>query len=981
MLRIFSNRRLMSIAIILIASNLLITGISLVVIYKQSISTIEETLTGIVERNKTLDIVLYEQGKSENEIIQFAKKMCDRYYSLGKSGEFVIARKQGDSLKILLALGVNPNVKRINIRTHVLPIHLALSGNAGFVKREDYQGKSVFASYTFVPGLNWGIVAKIPASEVYKPYLNAALITLIISVLLIVFCIILFIRFSNPIIKTLVDSEETYRMLFDSINDAVFISEVAADGKLGKFIKVNDIACEYLGYTREELLNKTPFEINSERAKQMVSSLTKDILVKKHAIIETEHVTKDGRIIPVEISTNVTQFKNKTVFHSIARDITDRKMVEHELKEKTEEIEAQSEEYLQINEELTQINVELQLSKEKAEESALFNNTLMRTIPFAIDIVTDEGEIIYQNDVFKNIFGEEAMHKKCWDVYRDDKTQCEDCPLHSEIQIGQTEVCVSIGVMGGKTFEVSHTGMMFQGKKALLEIFNDITQRKKTEQELIKSETLTRTAVENLPIIFYMIDKDGIFRLSVGAGLKSLGLQPNQVVGLSVFEIYKDYPVIINAINKALSGEPANFESNVNEACHLNIVTPFFIAKQQDGIVGVALDITERKKVEEELIKAKDKAEESDRLKTAFLQNMSHEIRTPMNAIMGFSELLAINFNNKPKIERYSEIINLRCNDLLDIVNDILDIAKIESGQLPVSMEECNLHTLFVELSQFYLEHQKRMGKQQITFHLKVHSDVSGSIIITDKVKLKQIYINLISNAFKFTEVGTIEGGCKYDKNGNLLFYVSDTGIGIPKEKQQLVFERFAQVEQGSSRLYGGTGLGLSIVKGLVGLLGGEIFLQSELGKGSTFSFTIPYKTMVSSLQYEPVLMGKNREYDFSNKTILIVEDDLYNAEYIKELLTNKNLNILHTEYGIEAINISISQPIDLVLMDIRLSDMDGYEATRQIRQHKSQLKIIAQTAYASNDEGQKALNAGCNDYISKPLKKELLLAMISKHL
>ena len=138
---------------------------------------------------------------------------------------------------------------------------------------------------------------------------------------------------------------------------------------------------------------------------------------------------------------------------------------------------------------------------------------------------------------------------------------------------------------------------------------------------------------------------------------------------------------------------------------------------------------------------------------------------------------------------------------------------------------------------------------------------------------------------------------------------------------------------------------------------------------------------MVSSLQYEPVLMGKNREYDFSNKTILIVEDDLYNAEYIKELLTNKNLNILHTEYGIEAINISISQPIDLVLMDIRLSDMDGYEATRQIRQHKPQLKIIAQTAYASHDERQKALDAGCNDYISKPLKKELLLAMISKHL
>ena len=273
----------------------------------------------------------------------------------------------------------------------------------------------------------------------------------------------------------------------------------------------------------------------------------------------------------------------------------------------------------------------------------------------------------------------------------------------------------------------------------------------------------------------------------------------------------------------------------------------FFLSQRLDYEKLLVLDANKNleRTVEErtkELLKAKEQAEESDRLKTAFLQNMSHVIRTPMNAIMGFSELLVKNYNNKPKLEKFSEIINQRCYDLLDIINDILDIAKIESGQLTVIEEECNLNVLFDELKAFFTEHQKRIGKQHIIFNLQAFCEPSDTIVVTDKVKLKQIFINLISNAFKFTESGKIEGGCKFDENRNLLFFVADTGIGIPADKQQLIFERFAQVEHGSNRSYGGTGLGLSIVKGLVNLLGGEMFLESEIGRGSKFSFVIPHK-------------------------------------------------------------------------------------------------------------------------------------------
>lgn len=382
---------------------------------------------------------------------------------------------------------------------------------------------------------------------------------------------------------------------------------------------------------------------------------------------------------------------------------------------------------------------------------------------------------------------------------------------------------------------------------------------------------------------------------------------------------------------------------------------------------------------EKELQTAKEKAEESDRLKTAFLQNMSHEIRTPMNAIMGFSSLLPDTFDDKNKLQKYSEIIKQRSLDLLDIINDILDISKIESGQLSINHHVCDLKALFAELQTFFVEYQNRMGKQHIEFSLHTFNDPDQYLIYTDKVKLKQIFINLISNAFKFTHTGSIIGGCKLDDHKKAVFYVSDTGIGIPLDKQQLIFERFTQLQH-PSEMNTGTGLGLSIAKGLVSFLGGELFLESEPGKGSTFFFSFPFKT-VQPLDENPSTSKLSKFHNLTNKTILIVEDDIYNAEYLKEILTECGITIVHTSLGKEAVEISLKQPIDLILMDIRLPDLNGYETTIKIKQLKPQLKVIAQTAYAMEDEPQHAMNAGCIDYISKPINKDLLLTLISKHL
>jgi signal transduction histidine kinase/CheY-like chemotaxis protein len=372
----------------------------------------------------------------------------------------------------------------------------------------------------------------------------------------------------------------------------------------------------------------------------------------------------------------------------------------------------------------------------------------------------------------------------------------------------------------------------------------------------------------------------------------------------------------------------------------------------------------------QEILASKQRAEQSDMLKTAFLQNLSHEIRTPLNGIIGFSDLLRDPDISVEDRSYYTEIIIERGWQLTSIINDILTISSLETKQEQLYKEVFNLNTLLRNQIAVFSGQAAEKGIELV---LTTHLEESRAELLADKTKLGQVLNNLFTNAIKFTAKGRIELSCRLQDN-ELKFCLQDTGPGIGKEKLNLIFDRFVQADDTIRRTYGGTGLGLSICKGFVELMGGSIWVESEPGQGSVFCFTMPYFPAIK--QPEFTLPAVKSLAPAKKMTILVAEDEEYNFIYIEALLTKLGVNILRAYTGKQAIEICKADDVDLVLMDIKMPEMNGYEATMKIREFHPHLPIIAQTAYAEKSEVIRYGNI-FNDYITKPFSGEKLLAVI----
>ncbi|HDP54533.1 MAG TPA: response regulator, partial [Bacteroidetes bacterium] len=382
------------------------------------------------------------------------------------------------------------------------------------------------------------------------------------------------------------------------------------------------------------------------------------------------------------------------------------------------------------------------------------------------------------------------------------------------------------------------------------------------------------------------------------------------------------------------------------------------------------------------LEEAKEKAEESNRLKSAFLANMSHEIRTPMNGIVGFASLLKVRPDlPKEKVTHYVNIINDSSKVLLNLINDIIDISKIEANQLDIKQEPHDINKLISELYAMYRSEKHRLKKDSVEVRFNVPFEHQEMVVLTDVERLRQVLANLLNNALKFTNEGTVEFG--YRLNGEkLYFFVEDTGIGVRDEKVSQIFERFRQVDESKSRAYGGSGLGLAISKGIVSKMNGEIGVKSQEGNGSHFWFTIPYLPVSKNDEQNGNAKDKFDCPNFSGKTILAVDDAEESLLLLSELVKPTGATFIGVNSSHEATEQCRSNSkIDLVLMDLQLPNINGYEATRIIKHFRPLLPIIAQTANAMSNDRELALDAGCDDYISKPIGIAKFFSVLQKHL
>lgn len=794
-------------------------------------------------------------------------------------------------------------------------------------------------------------------------------------------------------------NEERFKTFIEQAADAVFVSDMK-----GRIVDVNKKSVEQLGYTREELLNKTVMELDlAYSTLEECLAVWSTLETGKSIQLESNHMKRDGTVFPVEINSSAIQINGEKHILGFVRDISDRKKAEQILEK-----------------------------SEKRFRSMIEHST------DAISLVSAEGKILYESPSAPLLTGysieERLTHNGFKTVYHEDIEKVKTIYNNLAREPGKSITFQFRGVRkDGSVWyaEATATNLLLDPDvHALVVNYRDITDRTEAEKALKKSEAHLSNTMKMAKLGYWEYDvindvftfNDHFYEVFGSSAEKVGGYTMSAARYSELFVHPEDADVVAVETQKAMETDDPNYYRHLEhrmvyangEVGH--IAVQFGIVKDENGRTvitrGANQDITKLKKAEEELKKqnevfqalneeyltqneelalhvnriqkineelnkAKLKAEESDKLKSAFLANMSHEIRTPMNGILGFADLLNDPDLSVEEQEKYIGVIK-ECGDrMVKIIDNIIDISKIDAGQIDLNIEPTNVNELINSLFDFFLPEVENKGLK-----LKCSKDLSNSdsVLRTDKIKLAQILTNLIKNAIKFTDKGQIKFGYKYTSEV-LEFFIKDTGRGIRAENLEVIFERFRKEETSELNTIEGSGLGLSISKAYVEALDGKIWLNSTEGKGSEFFFTIPFKPLKrKKLEHEAARQVLDNKPKGSK--ILIVEDDDSSSIYLKEIMKKNGIEYIHAKDGKTALELAISKSgIDLILMDIKIPKMDGYAATKQIKKLHPEIPVIAQTAYSSPLDRKKAIEAGCDDIITKPIDSRLLIELISKHL
>ena len=752
-------------------------------------------------------------------------------------------------------------------------------------------------------------------------------------------------------------AEEKYAELYDFAPSGFILLS-----KEGDILDLNFAAARMLGKERSKLLkNRFALFISQETLAVFNLFVQRVFAKKKKQSCEAIIATKGNLPIYVNIDGIVSQ--NNEICLLTVVDITELKQAEEKLK----------------------------------TSDKIFDHSLDM-----LCIAGFDGYFKVLNPAWTNILGwsnVELLSKPWIDfVHPDDRNNTEDVKTvivdGKEIyQFENRYMCKdgTIKWLSWNSFPYPEENIMFG-------VARDVTVRKQADQELKKakekaeeSEKLFKSLIKNAPNGIVIIDEQGKYKFVSPNAERLFGYNKDEAIGHSGSENTHpdDLPMVLKALD-TIYADPGKKPKLEYRFKRKNgefrwIETTFTNLLSDRAIKGIVLnfsDISERKQIFEELLITKEKAEESDRLKSAFLANMSHEIRTPMNGILGFSELL-----KKPNLtgeeqQKYISIIEKSGKRMLNIINNIIDISKIEAGLMKLDMNESNINEMIEYVYTFF---KPEAVAKKIKLAYKTPLPLKKATIKTDHEKVYAILTNLLKNAIKYTEKGEIELGYNIvETKGRaffLRFYIKDAGIGIKKDRQDAIFERFIQADIQDKMARQGAGLGLAISQAYVDMLGGKIWVESEEGKGSTFYFTLPY-------QAEPAPETICQQGDpleqcnaIRKLKILMVEDDEVSEMLLDETVNIFSKEILKARTGIEAVKACRNNPdIDLILMDIQMPEMGGFEATKQIREFNKEVVIIAQTAYGLTGDREKSIESGCNDYIAKPIQKTELLALIHKY-
>ena len=560
-------------------------------------------------------------------------------------------------------------------------------------------------------------------------------------------------------------------------------------------------------------------------------------------------------------------------------------------------------------------------------------------------------------------------------------------------EIRETEIATPILVMTGKGDEKIAVEMMKAGAwdyipkntmtpEILSKSLNSALRVARAEKEkaqaiqaLREKEHQLQAVIEYSPIILFGIDPEGSFSLLEGAGLSKIGLVGGDGVGKHYSAILGHQEIIDTMLKSARMGHEGH---EILRLAKTTFETHYSPVRDENGNIigamGVAVDVTSHKEAERQLQRSKEIAEQSAKYREQFLANMSHEIRTPMNAIIGFARLLEkTNLSSLQK--EYLEAINTSGDNLLVIINDILDLSKIEAGMLTFEQKEFDLHALLNQLAETF---RIRANDKGIQLHLDLSSNLP-QFVVDDPVRLNQVLFNLVGNSIKFTEKGQVQISVSTTAQKvladkiitTLKFSIKDSGIGISKEKQLSVFESFSQASADTTRKFGGTGLGLTISKHLIELRNGHIHLESSPGKGSKFWFELDFELPNSPPLELPKSAEKENIIPRPDIYLLLVEDNELNQKLAQHILESFGMRYQVASNGQQALDLLEIENFDLILMDVQMPVMDGYETTKTIRHHfdppKQHTPVIALTAHAMRWEKEKCLKAGMNDFISKP--------------